>query len=64
MESNGKERAVRLLGRPCLLGSLLQVWARTYRAYPTWKAPPSGGSCLKTFCGRAALASGLGTFPR
>lgn len=47
MESNGKERAVRLLGRPCLLGSLLQVWARTYRACPAWKAPPSGGSCLE-----------------
>jgi hypothetical protein len=45
-------------------GSLLQVWARTYRACPAWKAPPSGGSRPKTFCGRAALATGRGTFPR
>ena len=64
MESNGKERAVRLVGRPCLLLPLYRCGQGRTGPTPPGRRPPVGGSCLKTFCGRAALASGLGTFPR
>jgi hypothetical protein len=51
MESNGKERAVRLLGRSRLLLSLRGVWVRTRRAYPFCKVLPSGGAFHKPSAG-------------